>query len=145
WEVWCDGMEVTQDTYFQQCGGFECRPVSAELTYGLERIAMYLQDVSNVYELARVKGVRYGELSHASGAQLSRYARQESDAEQRSARVESYGAEGRRVSALELPLPAYDFALRCGHTFNLLDARGAVSVTERAAFSKRVRDNARLC
>jgi len=145
WEVWCDGMEVTQFTYFQQCGGYECRPVTAELTYGLERIAMYLQNVSSVYDIEWVKGVRYGEVFHANEAQMSRYALQESDAAQLFSLFESYETECRRLIDLALPLPAYDYALKCSHAFNLLDARGAISVTERAGFIKRVRDNARLC
>ncbi|MCI0573957.1 MAG: glycine--tRNA ligase subunit alpha [Myxococcaceae bacterium] len=145
WEVWCDGMEVTQFTYFQQCGGFECRPVSAELTYGLERLCMYLQNVENVYDLEWVKGVRYGEVFHRNEVEMSRYALQESDAAQLFALFDSYEKECKRLNGLGLPLPAYDFALKCSHTFNLLDARGAISVTERAGFIGRVRDNARLC
>lgn len=146
WEVWCDGMEITQFTYFQQCGGYECKPVSAELTYGLERICMYLQGVENVFDLEWVKGVKYREIFHANEVEMSKYALHESDAGQLFALFDSYEKECRRlVTERELPLPAYDYALKCSHAFNLLDARGAISVTERAAFIKRVRDNARLC
>lgn len=145
WEVWCDGMEITQFTYFQQCGGFECRPVSAELTYGLERICMYLQNVENVFDIEWVKGVKYREVFHANEVEMSKYALHESDAAMLFSLFNSYEAECKRLLGLHLPLPAYDFALKCSHTFNLLDARGAISVTERAGFIKRVRDNARLC
>jgi glycyl-tRNA synthetase alpha chain len=145
WEVWCDGMEVTQFTYFQQCGGFECRPVSAELTYGLERLCMYLQNVENVYDVEWTKGVRYREIFHRNEVEMSRYALQASDPAQLFALFDSYEKECKRLIGLGLPLPAYDYALKCSHAFNLLDARGAISVTERAAFIKRVRDNARLC
>jgi len=145
WEVWCDGMEITQFTYFQQCGGYECKPVSAELTYGLERIAMYLQNVDSLYDIEWVKGVKYREIFHANEVEMSRYAMQESDAEMLFRLFDLYEAECKRLIERELPLPAYDFALKCSHTFNLLDARGAISVTERAAFIKRVRDNARRC
>jgi len=145
WEVWCDGMEITQFTYFQQCGGYECRPVSAELTYGLERIAMYLQNVDSLYDIEWVKGVKYREVFHANEVEMSRYALQESDAEMLFKLFDLYEAECKRLIERELPLPAYDYALKCSHAFNLLDARGAISVTERAAFIKRVRDNARRC
>ena len=145
WEVWCDGQEVTQFTYFQQCGGFECRPVAAELTYGLERLCTYLQGVENVFDLEWVKGVKYREIFHANEVEMSGYALHHSDPVQLLALFDSYEKECRRLIGIELPLPAYDFALKCSHTFNLLDARGAISVTERAGFIKRVRDNARLC
>jgi glycyl-tRNA synthetase alpha chain len=145
WEVWCDGMEVTQFTYFQQCGGYECKPVSAELTYGLERIAMYLQNVESIFDIEWVKGVKYREVFHANEVEMSRYALQESDPEMLFKLFDLYEAECKRLIERENPLPAYDYALKCSHTFNLLDARGAISVTERAAFIKRVRDNARRC
>jgi glycyl-tRNA synthetase alpha chain len=146
WEVWCDGMEITQFTYFQQCGGFDCKPVAAELTYGLERIAMYLQGVENVFDVEWVKGVKYREVFHANEVEMSKYAMQVSDAGQLFALFESYEKECKRlVTEAQLPIPAYDFALKCSHTFNLLDARGVISVSDRALFIKRVRDNARLC
>ncbi|HZI07904.1 MAG TPA: glycine--tRNA ligase subunit alpha, partial [Archangium sp.] len=144
WEVWCDGMEVTQFTYFQQCGGFECRPVAAELTYGLERIAMYLQNVENIYDIEWAKGVKYREIFHANEVEMSRYALQESDPQMLFGLFDAYEKECKRLIEREVPLPAYDYALKCSHAFNLLDARGAISVTERANFIKRVRDNARL-
>ena len=145
WEVWCDGMEITQFTYFQQCGGYECKPVAAELTYGLERICMYLQGVENVFDLEWVKGVRYREVFHANEVEMSRYAFQASDPDMLLSSFSAYEKECKRLIEADLPLPAYDMALKCSHTFNLLDARGAISVTERAGFIKRVRDNARLC
>ena len=146
WEVWCDGMEITQFTYFQQCGGYDCKPVAAELTYGLERIAMYLQGVENVFDLEWVKGVKYREVFHANEVEMSTYAMQASDKDQLMALFDSYEKECKRlIVEKQLPIPAYDFALKCSHTFNLLDARGAISVSDRALFIKRVRDNARLC
>ena len=146
WEVWCDGMEITQFTYFQQCGGYDCKPVAAELTYGLERIAMYLQGVENVFDLEWVKGVKYREVFHANEVEMSKYAMQASDKDQLMALFDSYEKECKRlIVEAQLPIPAYDFALKCSHTFNLLDARGAISVSDRALFIKRVRDNARLC
>jgi glycyl-tRNA synthetase alpha chain len=145
WEVWCDGMEITQFTYFQKCGGFDCRPVSAELTYGLERICMYLQNTQNVFDIEWVKGVKYREVFHANEVEMSTYAQREADKEQLFMLFDSYAKECKRLIDQKLPLPAYDFALKCSHTFNLLDARGAISVTERQGFIARVRDNARLC
>ncbi|GMU62507.1 MAG: glycine--tRNA ligase alpha subunit [Myxococcaceae bacterium] len=146
WEVWCDGMEITQFTYFQQCGGYDCKPVAAELTYGLERIAMYLQGVENVYDIEWVKGVKYREVFHANEVEMSKYALHESDPQMLFQLFEAYEKECKRlVVDKALPLPAYDYALKCSHAFNLLDARGAISVTERAQYIKRVRDNARLC
>jgi glycyl-tRNA synthetase alpha chain len=145
WEVWCDGMEITQFTYFQQAGGFDCRPVSAELTYGLERIAMYLQNVSSVYDIEFTPGVSYGEVFHENEVEQSRYSFQESDAAMLFDLFGKYEAECKRLLEGELPIPAYDYCLKCSHAFNLLDARGAISVTERAGFIKRVRDLARGC
>jgi glycyl-tRNA synthetase alpha chain len=145
WEVWCDGMEITQFTYFQKCGGFDCKPVSAELTYGLERICMYLQNTQNIFDIEWVKGVKYREVFHANEVEMSKYALHEADKEQLFSLFDSYEKECRRLLQRQLPLPAYDFALKCSHTFNLLYARGAISVTERAGFIARVRDNARLC
>ena len=144
WEVWCDGMEITQFTYFQQCGGFDCRPVSAELTYGVERICMYLQNVENVFELEWTKGITYREVFHTNEVEMSAYAFRESDSEMLFALFGSYEKECHRLLEKDLPLPAYDYVLKCSHTFNLLDARGAISVTERANLIKRIRDQARL-
>ena len=145
WEVWCDGMEITQFTYFQQCGGLECRPVAAELTYGLERISMYLQNVENVYDVEWTKGVKYREVFHANEVEMSAYALRESDPAMLFELFGIYEKECQRLLDVKLPLPAYDYALKCSHAFNLLDARGAISVTERAGFIKRVRDNAKRC
>jgi glycyl-tRNA synthetase alpha chain len=145
WEVWCDGMEITQFTYFQQCGGYDCKPVAAELTYGLERICMYLQNVDSLYDIEWTKGVRYREVFHANEVEISEYALHASDPQMLFGLFDSYEKECKRLIAIDLPIPAYDCALKCSHTFNLLDARGAISVTEREAFIKRVRDNARLC
>jgi glycyl-tRNA synthetase alpha chain len=148
WEVWCDGMEITQFTYFQQAGGFECKPVSAELTYGLERIAMYLQDVENVYDVIWTPGVRYHEVFHRSEVEFSEYSLRQSDPQMLLSLFALYEAECKRLLASEapkLPLPAFDFCLKCSHAFNLLDARGAISVTERAAYIGRVRALARAC
>ena len=146
WEVWCDGMEITQFTYFQQCGGYDCRPVALELTYGLERIAMYLQGVEDVYALEWVKGIRYREVFHDNELEMSQYALQEADVGVLLKLFELYEGECKRlVGSHALPLPAYDYALKCSHAFNLLEARGVISVTERAQYLKRVRDNVRLC
>jgi glycyl-tRNA synthetase alpha chain len=145
WEVWCDGMEVTQFTYFQQAGGYECRPVSAELTYGLERIAMYLQGVDNVYDLKWVGDLTYGEIFHQNEVEQSRYSFQASDQQLLHTLFNQYEAECRRLIDANLPLPAYDYALKCSHTFNLLDARGAISVSERQGYILRVRALAAGC
>jgi glycyl-tRNA synthetase alpha chain len=146
WEVWCDGMEITQFTYFQQAGGIECRPVSAELTYGLERIAMYLQNVDNVYDMEWTKGVRYGELFHPSEVEFSKYSLNDSDPKMLFALFSTYETECKRlIEVTQLPLPAYDYCLKCSHAFNLLDARRAISVTERQGYIGRVRTLARLC
>ena len=143
WEVWCDGMEITQYTYFQQAGGFEVKPVAAELTYGLERIAMYLQDVENVFDVEWVKGVKYREVFHRNEVEMSEYALRQSDPKMLFGLFDVYEAECRRLLELRLPLPAYDHCLKCSHTFNLLDARGAISVTERTGYIARVRNLAR--
>jgi glycyl-tRNA synthetase alpha chain len=145
WEVWCDGMEITQFTYFQQAGGFEVKPVAAELTYGLERIAMYLQDVENVYDVEWVKGVKYREVFHRNEVEQSEYAQRVSDPALLFQLFGQYEAECKRVLGLKLPMAAYDYCLKCSHAFNLLDARGAISVTERAAYIGRVRQLARGC
>ncbi len=145
WEVWCDGMEITQYTYFQQAGGFECRPVAVELTYGLERIAMYLQNVDDVYEMEWAKGIRYRELFHPAEVEFSRLSFEASDPKVLFSLFDTYEGEAKRLAGLDLPLPAYDSTLRCSHTFNLLDARRAISVTERQGYIGRVRTLAHLC
>jgi glycyl-tRNA synthetase alpha chain len=143
WEVWLDGMEITQFTYFQQAGGVDCRPVSAEITYGIERIAMYLQGVDNVYDLIWTEGVTYGDVHHRGEVEGSTYNFEESDASMLFDLFDKFERESQRLVEKELVLPAYDYTLKCSHTFNLLDARGAISVTERTRFIGRVRDLAR--
>ncbi len=145
WEVWMDGMEITQFTYFQQAGGIDLTPISVELTYGLERIAMYLQDVRSVYDLEWGHGVTYGDIYQRNEAQWSRYNFEVADTE---ALFEAFAAHEREcVRCLEegLVLPAYDQVLKCSHSFNLLDARGVISVTERGAYIWRVRALAARC
>ncbi|WP_043768524.1 glycine--tRNA ligase subunit alpha [Algiphilus aromaticivorans] len=151
WEVWLNGMEVTQFTYFQQVGGLECRPVAGELTYGLERLAMYIQGVESVYDLvwseAGGRRVTYGEVYHQNEVEQSAYNFEHADTTALQARFEAAEAECSRLLALEtpLPLPAYERAIQASHAFNLLDARGAISVTERQAYILRVRTLARGC
>jgi glycyl-tRNA synthetase alpha chain len=144
WEVWLDGMEVTQFTYFQQVGGIDLDPISVELTYGLERLAMYLQKVDNVYDLEWVNGITYGDVYHRNEVEQSVYNFEAADVEQLFSTFERSRAECERLVARKLPLPAYDHVLTCSHTFNLLQARGAISVAERAQYIKRVRDLACL-
>ncbi|MEW6273959.1 MAG: glycine--tRNA ligase subunit alpha [Bacillota bacterium] len=145
WEVWLDGMEITQFTYFQQCGGFDLRPVSAEITYGLERLAMFIQEKDSVFNIEWVDGITYGDVHHQGEVEYSRYNFELSDPELLFKLFELYEQEARRVIERDLVLPAYDYVLKCSHTFNLLDARGAISVTERTAFIHRVRSLARAC
>ena len=145
WEVWLDGMEITQFTYFQQVGGIDLRPVSAEITYGLERIAMYIQQVDSVYDLEWTHGVKYGEVHHIDEVQFSRYNFEEADVEMHFRLFEMYEGECKRLNKAGLTLPAYDYCLKCSHTFNMLDARGAISVTERTGYIARVRNLARMC
>ncbi|MFZ5508958.1 MAG: glycine--tRNA ligase subunit alpha [Pseudomonadota bacterium] len=143
WEVWLDGMEVTQFTYFQEVGSLPCRPVLGEITYGLERLAMYLQGVENVFDLVWAPGVTYGDVYHQNEVEQSRYNFEHADVDWLFAQFSKYEAEAKRLMGLELPLPAYEMVMKCSHTFNLLDARGAISVTERAAYIARVRALAR--
>ncbi len=143
WEVDLDGMEITQFTYFQQAGGIDLKPISAELTYGLERIAMYLQNVESVYDLAWAPGVTYGDVHHQTEVEFSRFNFDEADQTTHLHLFESYEAEAQRLLGTGLILPAYDYCLKCSHLFNVLDARGAVSVTERAAYLARLRGLAR--
>jgi glycyl-tRNA synthetase alpha chain len=145
WEVWLNGMEITQFTYFQQVGGIDLKPVTAELTYGLERIAMYLQDVDNVYDLKWNQNILYGDVHLETEKQFSRYNFEVSGKERLFQWFDMYEAEANDLLAQELILPAYDYTLKCSHTFNLLDARGAISVTERTGFIGRVRNLARSC
>ncbi|MGD9518315.1 MAG: glycine--tRNA ligase subunit alpha [Armatimonadota bacterium] len=143
WEVWLDGMEITQFTYFQQVGGLPCRPVSVELTYGPERLAMYLQGVSDYRQLRWNETVTYGDIYYDQERQFSTYNFEQANVSLLWGLFGDYEAEARRLISVELPLPAYDYVLKCSHVFNLLDARGAVSVTERAGLIDRVRNLAR--
>lgn len=145
WEVWLDGMEITQFTYFQQVGGIDLKPITAELTYGLERIAMYLQNADNVYDLKWNGTLLYGDVHLETEKQFSRYNFEVSAKELLFQWFDMYELEAKELLEKELVLPAYDYALKCSHTFNLLDARGAISVTERTGFIGRVRNLARLC
>jgi len=144
WEVWLNGMEVTQFTYFQQVGGLDCKPVLGELTYGLERLAMYLQDKENVFDLVWVDGVTYRDVYHQNEVEQSRYNFELANVEMLFQHFAQFEAEAKRLVEAELVLPAYEMVMKCSHAFNLLDARGAISVTERAAYIGRVRALARL-
>ncbi|MEJ2665910.1 MAG: glycine--tRNA ligase subunit alpha [Deinococcales bacterium] len=139
WEVWMDGMEITQFTYFQQVGGFDCRPVSVELTYGLERIAMYLQGVHHAFDVEYAPGVNMGALRSDFEAQHCRYNFEESDAELQRLLFDRYEVEAGRLLDLGLVHPGYEFVMRASHAFNLLDARGVLSQTERQNYVQRVR------
>jgi glycyl-tRNA synthetase alpha chain len=143
WEVWCDGMEVTQFTYFQQVGGLEIELVPAEITYGLERLAMFLQGKRSALELEWAPGVRWGDVYRESEREWSVYNFEVAPIDILTSRFDEHETECRMLLDRELPLPAYDQVLKCSHTFNLLDARGAISVTERAAYIGRVRTLAR--
>ncbi|EPR42325.1 Glycyl-tRNA synthetase alpha subunit [Desulfovibrio sp. X2] len=140
WEVWLNGMEVTQFTYFQQVGGIDLTPVSVELTYGLERICMYLQEKESVYDLAWNDRVTYGQVHHQNEVEQSKYNFELADTELLFANFAAFEKECLRLSEEGLPWPAYDYCLKCSHTFNLLDARGAISITERTGYIHRVRN-----
>ncbi len=143
WEVWLNGMEVTQFTYFQEVGSLVCRPVLGEITYGIERLAMYLQGVENVFDLVWTPGVTYGDVYHQNEVEQSKYNFEHSDVEWLFAQFGKFESEAKRLMGLGLPLPGFEMVMKCSHTFNLLDARGAISVTERAAYIGRVRALAR--
>jgi glycyl-tRNA synthetase alpha chain len=147
WEVWLNGMEVTQFTYFQQVGGLECFPVSGEITYGLERIAMYLQGVDSIYDLIWTKGpdgnVTYGDVFHQNEVEMSHFNFEEADVAQLFSQFDHYEKESKRLVETGLPLPAYEMVMKASHAFNLLDARHAISVTERQRFILRVRSLSR--
>lgn len=147
WEVWLNGMEVTQFTYFQQVGGLECRPVTGEITYGLERIAMYLQGVESVFQLVWTKNdgniVTYGDVFHQNEVEMSIFNFDHANVEKMFAYFDNYEAECLKLLELDLPLPAYEMVLKASHTFNLLDARHAISVTERQRYILRVRNLAK--
>lgn len=145
WEVWLDGMEITQFTYFQQVGSIDVKPVAVEITYGLERLAMYIQGRENVYDVEWVNGITYGDIFHQNEVEQSHYNFEAADTDMLFQLFDTYEKEALRVVELGFVLPAYDYVLKCSHTFNLLDARGAISVSERTAFIGRVRTMARLC
>jgi glycyl-tRNA synthetase alpha chain len=145
WQVWIDGLEISQFTYFQQVGGIDCKPVSGELTYGVERIAMYLQDKDSIYDVTWAEGITYGELCKRNEWEWSTYNFEQADVKAHFAAFDHYEAEAKRLLALSddplkrLVMPAYDFVTKAAHQFNVLDARGAIGVTERARFIGRVR------
>ena len=145
WEVWLDGMEITQFTYFQQVGSIDCELITGEITYGTERIAMYLQDVENVYDLSYAPGITYGEVFKQSEREWSTYVFEAADPERLFSLFDTYEDESRRLLSAGLVLPSYDFVTKANHTFNVLDARGVISVAERARYLGRVRELARGC
>jgi glycyl-tRNA synthetase alpha chain len=145
WEVWLDGMEITQFTYFQQCGGIDLKPIPGELTYGIERIAMYIQGVDNVYDLDWGGGIKYGDVHHQTEVEFSTYNFEEADTGMMLQLFDMFEKECIRLAEKALVFPAYDYVLKCSHAFNMLDARGAISVTERAHYIGRVRNLAKLC
>lgn len=145
WEVRLDGMEITQFTYFQEIGGIELNPITVELTYGTERIAMYLQQIDNVYDLVWTDSVTYGDIHHQTEVQFSRYNFEQADVGMLMATFQAFETECRNLLACNLTLPAYDYCIKTSHLFNLLDARGAISVAERTGYIARVRGLARQC
>jgi len=143
WEVWLDGMEVTQFTYFQQCGGFDCYPVCAEITYGIERLAMYIQNKESVFDIEWIEGISYGDVHHQGEVDYSHYNFTVADVETLLTMFRLSEQEAFRTLEKGLVQPAYDYVLKCSHLFNLLDARGAISVTERTSYIGRIRNLAR--
>jgi glycyl-tRNA synthetase alpha chain len=143
WEVWLNGMEITQFTYFQQVGGLDCKPITGEITYGIERLAMYLQGVDNVFDLVWTEGLTYGAVYRQNEVEQSTYNFEQSNPSVLFQHFNDYESEAKRLIAAHLALPAYEMVLKAAHTFNLLDARGAISVTERAAYIARIRNLAR--
>ncbi len=144
WEVWLDGMEVTQFTYFQEVGSLPCKPVLGEITYGLERLAMYLQDKESIFDLVWNAGVTYGDVYHQNEVEQSRYNFELANVDLLLQHFAQFESEAKRLVEAQCVLPAYEMVMKCSHAFNLLDARGAISVTERAAYIGRVRALARL-
>ena len=140
WEIWLDGMEITQFTYFQQAGSIDLHPVTAEITYGLERIAMYLQGVDSVYDIAWNDDISYGEIFHQAEVEFSTFNFEEADVEKMIDFFNSCEVEAEKLIAKDLVLPAYDYCLKCSHLFNLLDARKAISVAERTRYIGRIRN-----
>ncbi len=143
WEVWLNGMEVTQFTYFQQVGGIDCRPITGEITYGLERLAMYIQDKESIFDLVWTPGISYGDVYHQNEVEQSAYNFEHSDVDFLLQAFAAHERQSQHLMAAQLALPAYEQLLKAGHSFNLLDARGAISVTERAAYIGRIRNLAR--
>jgi glycyl-tRNA synthetase alpha chain len=147
WEVWMNGMEITQFTYFQQVGGLDCKPITGEITYGLERLAMYLQGVENIYDLVwtewqeagQTRRISYGDVYHQNEVEQSAYNFEQSDSAMLFRHFTDYEAGAKRLMEAQLALPAYEQVLKAAHAFNLLDARGAISVTERQAYIGRIR------
>jgi len=139
WQVMMDGMEITQFTYFQQAGGLELSPIAAEITYGTERIGMFLNGINNVYDLEWAPGIRYGDVRLQEEIEFSKHNFEAADIDRQTRLFQEFEAEGQRLLEIGLVLPAYDYALRCSHTFNVLEARGAISVTERTGYIQRVR------
>ncbi|HIZ77385.1 MAG TPA: glycine--tRNA ligase subunit alpha [Firmicutes bacterium] len=144
WEVWLDGMEVTQFTYFQQFGGIDCKPVSGELTYGIERLAMFIQKVDSVFDIEWVDGITYGDVHHQGEVEHSIYNFEVANTDMLFQVYDMFEQEAKDVLEAGLVLPAYDYILKCSHTFNLLDARNAISVAERQHYIARVRQLARM-
>ena len=144
WEVWLNGMEITQFTYFQQVGSLDCKPITGEITYGLERMMMYLQNVESVFDLEYVEGISYGDVFFQNEVEQSRYAFEASDVPGLFMQFAFFENEAKRLLDEKLPLPGYEMILKAAHTFNLLDARGAISVTERAGYIGRIRALSRL-
>lgn len=144
WEVWLDGMEITQFTYFQQIGSINCDLESAELTYGLERIAMYLQDVDNIFDIEWCEGIKYGEIFKQAEYEQSVYSFEKASIENLTTLFNMYEEEAKKAIEGDLVIPCYDYVLKCSHVFNVLDARGAISVTERTHYISRVRNLAKL-
>lgn len=144
WEVWLDGMEITQFTYFQQIGSINCDLESAELTYGLERIAMYLQDVDNIFDIEWCEGIKYGEIFKQAEYEQSVYSFEKASIENLTTLFNMYEEEAQKAIEGDLVIPCYDYVLKCSHVFNVLDARGAISVTERTHYISRVRNLAKL-
>jgi glycyl-tRNA synthetase alpha chain len=145
WEVWLNGMEITQFTYFQQVGSLDCNPITGEITYGLERMSMYLQDVESVFDLVYVEGMSYPDVFFQNEVEQSRFAFEESNVARLFEQFALFESEAKRLLAAKLPLPGYEMILKAAHTFNLLDARGAISVTERQSYILRVRELAKAC
>jgi glycyl-tRNA synthetase alpha chain len=144
WEVWLNGMEITQFTYFQQVGGLDCNPITGEITYGLERMTMYLQNVESVYDLQYTDGITYRDVFFQNEVEQSRFAFDESNVPKLFEQFTLFESEAKRLLEAKLSLPGYEMILKAAHTFNLLDARGAISVTERAAYIGRIRNLSRL-